>query len=129
MQPLDRLMVLLSVAVLSHGLFGEVITNTKKNLQRDVRVLERLRLLQASFFTTEEAMPVVRNFIPKDPSQIVEGEINERREEETESEKQSGGDDQEEDQDPGKKSTRKKDGSNSKFQKAGDLQLNSQEQE
>ena len=123
-------MVLMSVAVLSQGPVGEVISNTKKNLQRDVRVLERLRLLQASFFTTEEAMPVVRNFIPKDPSQIVEGEINERREEEdTESEKQSGGDDQENDQDPGKKSTRKKDGSNSKFQKAGDLQLNSQEQE
>ena len=118
------------MAVLSHGLIGEVISNTKKNLQRDVRVLERLSLLQASFFTTEEAMPVVRNFIPKDPSQIAEGEINERHEEEdTESEKPSGGDDQEDDQDPGKKTTRKKDGSNSKFQKAGDLQVNSQEQE
>ena len=57
MQPLDRLTVLLSVAVLSHGHIGEVITNTKKNLQKDARVLERLRLLQASFFTTEEAMP------------------------------------------------------------------------
>ena len=75
-------------------------------------------------------MPIVRNFIPRDPSQIAEGEINERpKEEETESEKPSGGDDQEDDQDKGKKSTRKKDGSNSKFQKAGDLQLNSQEQE
>jgi hypothetical protein len=61
-QPLDRLIVFLSLVSLFNQKGREVITNFKRKFRKDYEVINRLRLLQAMFFTMGERDPMVRPY-------------------------------------------------------------------
>jgi hypothetical protein len=61
-QPLDRLIVFLSAVSLFSQKGREVLTNFKRKFRKDYEVVNRLRLLQAMFFTLGEKDPMVRPY-------------------------------------------------------------------
>lgn len=53
----------------------DVLTNTRRNLTKDLKVLERLRQLKANFFTVEETMIVVIALLPVESDLVSEMQV------------------------------------------------------
>jgi hypothetical protein len=59
---LDRLIVFMSIASMFAQKGREILTNYKRKFRKDYEVVNRMRLLQAMFFTLGEKDPMVRPY-------------------------------------------------------------------
>lgn len=63
------------MSVLSRFECKDALTNTRRNLTKDLKVLERLRQLKANFFTVEETMIVVIALLPVESDLVSEMQV------------------------------------------------------